>query len=273
MKIAHVTDPHFNFIVINEAGHRNEVMFANFCDQIREAGCEAVVISGDITEAPYIQSDLKLFEKHLALPIYFVLGNHDFYHGSFASVWKTAEEITNTEPFIKWLQISDPIQLQEKTCLIGDDGWYDIKAGGAEFSRLMMTDFHLIHDFRHQMHMSIVAMSRKLAFESTERLEQKIRKAVEQYDTIYIATHVPPYLEAALSPQRKLSDFSWAPYMTNIMMGDMLIQVAEEFRDKKFIVLAGHTHTSCLHKAWHNIEVRVGQAEYKYLMFYTIEVQ
>jgi predicted phosphohydrolase len=274
IKIAHVTDPHFNFLTVgSDSNSRDESKILNFCQEIKAAGCEAAVISGDLTEAPYLYSDLKLFQKHLGLPVYFILGNHDFYRGSFAKVNQLSRMITDAEPNIKWLQCIDSIKLTEKACLIGVDGWYDIKAGGAEHSRLAMTDFFLIEEFRHQPHMKVVSASRKLAHDSSMKLEEKIKKVVGQFETIYIATHVPPFLEAALSPQRELSDFNWAPYMTNIVMGDTLVQLSEEYRDKKFVVLTGHTHTDCYYNAWRNLEVRVGKADYGYLMFNTLEIE
>ena len=47
---------------------------------------DAVLLGGDIGEAPSLKGYLLGLEDHLERPIYFVLGNHDFYQGSIADV-------------------------------------------------------------------------------------------------------------------------------------------------------------------------------------------
>ncbi len=72
MKFAWLTDIHLNFLYEDKRKQYYEKIMLN---------CDAIVISGDIAEAKSITSILKEMAHHIKKPIYYVLGNHDFYHG------------------------------------------------------------------------------------------------------------------------------------------------------------------------------------------------
>ena len=78
MKLAWGTDIHLNFL---ESADRKI-----FYQDIVETKPNAVLISGDIAEAPTVSDILEEMAKHIAKPIYFVLGNHDYYQSSVANV-------------------------------------------------------------------------------------------------------------------------------------------------------------------------------------------
>ena len=44
-----------------------------------------MVITGDIAESDSLGTSLMVMDALVGRPIYFVLGNHDFYHGSVAA--------------------------------------------------------------------------------------------------------------------------------------------------------------------------------------------
>lgn len=54
----------------------------SFYHELIATDSEGVVISGDIAEVPSIESILKEMASTTQKPIYFVLGNHDYYRGS-----------------------------------------------------------------------------------------------------------------------------------------------------------------------------------------------
>src|SRR5947209_18601256 len=70
-RLAWATDIHLNFVTASEV--------AEFCERIVRASCDALIITGDIAEGTSIASYLKTLATHVPMPIYFVLGNHDFY--------------------------------------------------------------------------------------------------------------------------------------------------------------------------------------------------
>ena len=74
MRIAWLTDIHLNFLA--EAGARA------FLAEVAAGRADAVLVGGDIGEAHNVCDYLGLLDELLAVPIYFVLGNHEFYFGS-----------------------------------------------------------------------------------------------------------------------------------------------------------------------------------------------
>jgi len=78
MKLAWVTDIHLNFL---EFADRKR-----FYKDIVATKSNAVLVSGDIAEAPTVSDILEEMAQHIAKPIYFVLGNHDYYQSSVENV-------------------------------------------------------------------------------------------------------------------------------------------------------------------------------------------
>jgi hypothetical protein len=84
MKLAWLTDIHLNFLDHNEV--------EGFIRTVAEMPCDGILLSGDIGEAPNLVSLLNKLSIAFAGPIYFVLGNHDFYRGSIAGVRESIKE-------------------------------------------------------------------------------------------------------------------------------------------------------------------------------------
>ena len=84
---------------------------------------DKILISGDIAEAPEISAILKEMAEALQKPIYFVLGNHDYYRGQVDLVRQEMQDLTKTQPLLHWLPASDLQELGEKTILLGEDCW------------------------------------------------------------------------------------------------------------------------------------------------------
>jgi predicted MPP superfamily phosphohydrolase len=80
MKLIWLTDIHLNFLDVNAR--------EKFYHEIADTYCDAVLISGDIAEAPSITKILKEVVNKIKKPIYFVLGNHDYYRGEISEVKK-----------------------------------------------------------------------------------------------------------------------------------------------------------------------------------------
>ena len=78
MRVVWLTDIHLNFI-----GHDR---IEAFCRDICAVRPNAILISGDIGEAANVDGYLQRLEASLQMPIYFVLGNHDYYGSSLTVV-------------------------------------------------------------------------------------------------------------------------------------------------------------------------------------------
>ena len=122
MKLGWLTDIHLCFINTEKA---IEIM-RNF---ISEHSLDGLIISGDIE----CVEDLIL----LNVPIFFVLGNHDFYGSDIES----RREKMNVPTY---LTKSNPIFIKERTFLTGEDGWYDMRAGNWKHTTVRLNDFFQI---------------------------------------------------------------------------------------------------------------------------------
>ena len=117
MKLVWMTDIHLEFITAP--------YFVHIMKQVRETQAEGLIITGDISNAYQLITDLKNLSDSVDFPIYFVLGNHDYYSGSFSRVTNRVRRLTRSVKNLKWLTVEDAIELTPTTCIIGHDGWYD----------------------------------------------------------------------------------------------------------------------------------------------------
>lgn len=95
MKLVWVTDIHLNFLEYSDR--------KRFYQDIVATDSNAVLVSGDIAEAPTISDILEEMDQHISKPIYFVLGNHDYYQSSVENVKKTVSQLSQANPSVNWL--------------------------------------------------------------------------------------------------------------------------------------------------------------------------
>ena len=261
MRLAWLTDIHLNFVTDSEATHFLQAT----CGQV-----DAVVITGDIAESPTIGMQLSLIEQCLGRPIYFVLGNHDFYRGSIVGTRHAVSRIAAKSEHLVYLSDkSDVVELSSTTCLVGHDGWGDARLGDFDNSAVLrqLNDFRLISEltaecysqasFREEVKENLQA----LGDQSARILEQVLAKAVKDHAQVIIATHVPPFREASWHEGRTCDD-DWLPYFTCKAVGDVLLDAAESHVDCEFVVLCGHTHSGGKVRIRSNLQVLTGTAEY-----------
>jgi predicted MPP superfamily phosphohydrolase len=75
MKLTWITDVHLNFLEKDER--------IDFYHTLIATDNDGVMISGDMAEAASIEPILKEMANATQKPIYFVLGNHDYYRGGY----------------------------------------------------------------------------------------------------------------------------------------------------------------------------------------------
>lgn len=267
-KYAWATDIHLDHIDRDDA----LVAFAQSLVVTEPAG---VFITGDISNANRLVYHLSVIERVVQRPVFFVLGNHDYYGGEIEPVRKTMRELSNMSQFLKYLSLSPYVALSPSTALVGHDGWYDAYYGAGPRSRFIMNDWVCIKDFvPHSggasfMRMNgnlrdrdaLIAHVRKLAHEGVLHVYNGIKSAVRYYKHVVILTHYPPFRESHIYGGKVGNDEA-QPWFTSKMMGDMLLDAAKAFPTTRFTVLAGHTHGRYDGKLAPNLEVRVGGADY-----------
>ena len=130
-----MTDPHLNFL-----DPKRRLQFY----QTLPNDIDAMVISGDIAEATSLSLILNEIVDSLKKPVYFVLGNHDYYRGQIVEVRELMRTLTYNHPLLFWLAACDPIALDNDTLLVGADGWADGRYGDYANSHVVLNDSRMI---------------------------------------------------------------------------------------------------------------------------------
>ncbi len=257
MKLAWLTDIHLNFLKEDER--------INFYRSIREKNCDAFLITGDIAEAPSVGSILRELSDHVNKPIYFVLGNHDYYLGQIDEVKREMQQLTREESLLYWLPAAGVQSLDQMTILVGQDGWADGRLGDYNNPSASLNDSRMIVDLFQQRILGMNQLLNKmqqLADEDALQLNIQLTEAVKKLPKkIMILTHVPPFKEASIY-KGKISNDGYLPFYASKATGDVLLHIAAENPQIDFLVLCGHTHGEALYKPFDNLTVRVGSAEY-----------
>ncbi|MDI9819821.1 MULTISPECIES: metallophosphoesterase [unclassified Legionella] len=256
-KIAWLTDPHLNFLKSPER--------ETFYQQIKQAEVNSVLITGDIAESKDVCELLNEFSVNINLPIYFVLGNHDYYFGSVAEVRENIRRLCKSNKDLIWLGQPAIIKLDNKTALVGHDGWADARYGDFEHSTVALNDSRLITNLYQVFLLSKSALKnemQRLADEDAAVLANTIYQAIDGgIKNIIVATHIPPFPECSWH-ENQPNDENWLPYFSSKATGDVLRSIAEKYKHVNFLVLCGHTHSEAKVKFSDNLEIRVGKAEY-----------
>lgn len=252
-RLAWATDIHLNFITASEV--------AEFCERIVRASCDALVITGDIAEGTSVAEYLQMLVAHIPMPIYFVLGNHDFYGTSISEVRAVVTRLSQTIPNLHYLPTVGVVSLNERTALVGCDGWGDLQHGKGFASRVEMSDHYLIRDLASLSPVRRFARLRALGEEEAARVRATLPQALREFSHVILATHVPPFRETCWHRGR-ISDDDWLPHFTCKAVGDALLEIMKEHPHAKLTVLCGHTHGAGVTKVLPNLKVLTGGARY-----------
>lgn len=252
-RLAWLTDIHLNFVQPRERFH--------FGQRLRDARADALVISGDIAEAQDAKQYLLELASALACPIYFVLGNHDYYFGSIQRVRRQMAQLCAQQPRLRYLTHEDHISLTPDVALIGHDGWADARVGDYEHSTVMLNDYRLIEELAPLDKQARLELLRQLGDEAGRHVRRVLPQALQQHATVLLATHVPPLREACWH-DGQISDDQWAPHFTCLAVGEALCEVMRQHPHRRLIVLCGHTHGIGETRPLDNVEIYTGGAEY-----------
>lgn len=220
----------------------------------------AMIVSGDISSAPYIAKHLRgLAEAWAPRPLYFVLGNHDFYHGSIESVGRDVAAVCRSVPNLHHLRGDEIIPLGNDTGLIGHRGWPDARAGWGRNTIIDSRDHGSIDDFRGLSKAERFAKMELLGKEAATAFRRTLPFALGRYRHVVIATHVPPFPDSAQFNNTRCGP-THLPHFVNLAAGMALVGIVRNFPRNHVTVLSGHTHCPAHLRILHNLEARVGGA-------------
>src|SRR5581483_6544106 len=138
MRAAWVTDIHVNFL--DASG------ITAFCRSILAGNPDLVLVGGDIAEAETVEASLRTILGVVQKPVYFVLGNHDFYGGSIGAVRAAMARLCREETRLLYLPHCGVVKLTPTTGLLGHDGWGDARLGNYDASTVRLSDHVLIDE-------------------------------------------------------------------------------------------------------------------------------
>lgn len=253
MRVVWATDIHLNFLGAKER--------ALFFSAIRAQRPDGVFVTGDIAEAPSLNSLLEEMHQAISVPLYFVLGNHDFYYGSISQVRHALQDQCRVQPGLVYLSTAGLVKLTPTMALVGHDGWGDGRYGNYHASPVRLSDQELIADFQDLDREAVLAKLHALGDEAASSLQGRLVKALESYRHVVFLTHVPPFKEACWY-QGKMGNDDWLPYFACQATGDVLMNVSREHPGCLITVLCGHTHHAGIAQLGPNLRVITGSAEY-----------
>lgn len=254
-RLAWLTDLHLNFLPYAQADE--------FLARVEALEPDAVLITGDISESRDLSRMLAHIEERLERAVYFVLGNHDFYHGAIRDVRALATGACQTGVGrLKYLTAStEPVELTSTVGLVGHDGWADARLGDYERSLVMMNDYRLIAELAAHGKRDRWPILQALGDEAADHIRTVLPIALARYPHVLLATHVPPLREACWHEGR-LSDDEWAPHFTCKAMGDAILAIMRDFPERRLTVFCGHTHSPGECRPLANVLILTGGAKY-----------
>lgn len=253
MRLAWATDIHFEFASVDD--------IVAFCQRVVALAPDALLIAGDIGQAPTVERYLRTLDRALPMPVYFVLGNHDFYQGRIQDVREAVRVLVADSTRLTWLSATGVVAIGAHTALIGHDGWADGRCGDYASSRVMLNDYRLIGELSNLTAAERLAMLNTLGDQAAAHFRRVLPEALARFPRVVALTHVPPFPEATWY-QGRISDPDWLPHFCSRAVGDVLIEIMEAHPDSDLLVLCGHTHGGGGVQIRPNLRVVVGTAEY-----------
>lgn len=255
MKIAWASDIHLDFV--------NPERRKSFYSRIKSWGPDILLLTGDNSTSLHLYEHIEELRSETC-PVWFVNGNHDYYHGSISEVRVQCWERYTDPANILYLPSSPPLELSPGVFLIGEDGWYDGRNGEYEKSNLMMSDFQIIQEFAWKNRKDRLKLMQDLSDASARTVVNKIQHCLSGRDVkeIVIATHVPPFKEAAWH-LGKMSSSVFLPFFSSKAMGQSIMECTRQFRQNggKVRILCGHSH-SIGKIEWDGMECITAESEY-----------
>ena len=244
--------------------HLNSVptpAWEQWIQKITSQGADGIVITGDISEGNDVVRQLRRLADATRVPIYFVLGNHDFYESSFHATRHDVIHACREHAQLHYLTDLSPIQLTPTSHLLGDDGWADATVGNFEKSTIRLNDFDQIDDFKKSGETAWKEQLQQIGAASAERIQTKLSQLPPNAQQVLVLTHAPPFREACWY-EGKTTDDNWAPFFVSGQVGTELMQFSQRRPECELTVLCGHTHHAGVARLAANLIVHTGAAVY-----------
>lgn len=252
-RIAWVTDPHFDHATLDT--------WQAWADELDRQRPTSIVLTGDISEGLDVAYQLRCIAETFAIPIYFVLGNHDFYGKSISETRRDMIDLARDVEHLHYLTDHGVIVPCDGFAIVGEDGWGDATHGDYAGSMVRLNDFALIEDFHRSDPACWHSMLQDEGRQAGERLRHKLQSVPDATEHVLIATHVPPFREACWYEGQTTND-QWAPFFVCGGVGDVLLDLARCNPNCHYVVLCGHTHSDGDAEILPNLKIHTGHSRY-----------
>ena len=229
-------------------------------DQITDNQSDCVFITGDISTSRKLTEHLALLAAACApRPIYFVVGNHDYYGSSIAGVDADITSLCAKVGNLHHLDGRQIIPLTRDVCLVGHGGWADARAGHGLRTDLRSPDHHAIRDFHGLSHEQCLLRMQEMGKGSARAIRRILPLALSRFQHVVLLTHTPPYAKSVRYNGEACGRLH-LPHYTNVSAGLAIRGIARAFPQRRITILAGHTHSANVTHIDPNICVRVAHA-------------
>jgi predicted phosphodiesterase len=264
MRLAVANDTHFHHCQDKSKAMRK------FVHQLNKVEVDALLFTGDISDGDTWTRVLPIIRKWLGKPVYYVLGNHDFYHWGWRDAWMAGVKLNAEDPELIHLASYGALLLDERVGIVGSSSVACLTAGTGPLKTGMWEN---ISDFKHISELScragnpseMIAYQTARAIDDEEMLVADLNELVEgrKPKRIIVATHVAPFEWSALW-RGQPTDPQMLPFYVSLYLGRAIEEFAKEYPETEFICLHGHTHGSFRgrHPEFDNIMVMAGEAQY-----------
>lgn len=207
-----------------------------FLKAISDSNC-SIFITGDISDGFGLVDHLKQISKACKKTVYFVSGNHDFYHSDFNTIDYRLKYITGECPNLVYVPHQGIVQLNSDTCVIASESWYDGKISPClNIVPFEMNDFGYIKDFKGKEKWEMIQILQNRASQGLTDLKDYCKIAIKKYKNIIIMSHPVPFGSMTLQGGSQTPFYIW--YEGGMFMGDF----ASANPDNNFLWISGHTH-------------------------------
>ncbi len=288
MKLAWTSDLHLVFLRPSPVTADDRLPL--WLEQLARQSFDALAISGDISEAPHLHEHLEMLESYVQRPIYFVLGNHDYYRSSFGEVLPALRIFTSGSTHLHCLDLMEYIELTPTTALVGHGCWGDGGYGDFFGSRIMLNDWKVIEELRQwqkgpwrlsclkecgaceeemmklkvepeDVDRELMAQQlRMLGERAAEHIRRVLPLALEANPNVVLLTHTPPFAPRCV--RTKTNWEWWAPHAGCKAAADVIEEIMDDYSHRQLLILSGHVHTASCIQVTKNIEQRTAAAQY-----------
>lgn len=257
MRIGYATDIHLDAVnLVRGAGVAKYHRIGRFMAE----GQDVLLITGDISTGKKFPTQFGLFCRGAGIPVYFVLGNHDFWDVPEATVRENAAK------FPGYLDVAGVVELAPGLGLTGRTGWYDTLSGNPFESRVTVQDWKRVERLeglwaeKYLLSRACKAWSE----EEAEKARPVLIEAAERFPNVLFLTHFPCFVAACWDELGNLDteERGFRPWSINTTMGHMIDDVVTAYPKTQFTVLSGHTHGRGRKQLRDNLTCVSGKASY-----------